>query len=251
MCSESSWLRLPATLGSAPEANIGLIALANDSGVESDFRAYLDASEAMIATTRVSSPKVSSVASLIDIQHRLGAAAIQVMPDSDLDVIAFACTSATIAAGPNVVRDSILAARPGVAVVDPITAALDGLKKMRCSRIALITPYVSEVNQIVATYIEREGVTIVRRANLPLTNDAERSRVTGDGLSYAVDKAVEGVSVDAVFIACTALQTAHHLERLEAQIALPVVTSNQALAWNALRLAGVGQSIKGRGRLFE
>ena len=37
---------------------------------------------------------------------------------------------------------------------------------------------------------------------------------------------------------------------LEQEIGKPVVTSNQALAWDALRLAGVSDSLPARGRLF-
>ena len=55
---------------------------------------------------------------------------------------------------------------------------------------------------------------------------------------------------DAVFISCTALRTADVIEDIEAALGKPIVTSNQALAWHALRLMGYEDSVPGLGRLF-
>lgn len=249
--SHATWVELAAELGPAPRCHLGLIALANDSGVEEDFRDYATLGNVMIATSRVASPKVSSVASLSEIHTRAGAAAALLMPEAELDAIAFACTSATIAAGPQAIRDAIQAIRPGMPVVDPISAALEGMAKLHCRRIALITPYVSAVNAIVADYIEAHDIVVAWRGYLPLTHDAERSRVTDAALENAIDSACDGTGVDGVFIACTALKTAHRIGRLEHRAGKPVVTSNQALAWRALRAAGDMRPGNGRGRLFH
>jgi maleate isomerase len=53
-----------------------------------------------------------------------------------------------------------------------------------------------------------------------------------------------------VFISCTGLRTFPVVARLEERLGKPVVTSNQALAWDCLRLAGVHDRLPGRGRLF-
>ena len=40
------------------------------------------------------------------------------------------------------------------------------------------------------------------------------------------------------------------IEKVEAQINKPVITSNQAQMWSALRLAGINDNLKGFGQLF-
>ena len=57
-------------------------------------------------------------------------------------------------------------------------------------------------------------------------------------------------AVEALFTSCTALRTAGLVDRLEAAIGRPVVTSNQAVAWDLLRQCGGGRSIPGAGRLL-
>ena len=41
------------------------------------------------------------------------------------------------------------------------------------------------------------------------------------------------------------------VETLENEVGKPVVVSNQAMFWNALRLAGIDDKIEGYGRLFR
>jgi maleate cis-trans isomerase len=55
----------------------------------------------------------------------------------------------------------------------------------------------------------------------------------------------------AVLISGTGLPTVGVLERLERELGKPVVSSNQACLWRALRLAGVGEPVTGFGRLLR
>jgi maleate isomerase len=57
--------------------------------------------------------------------------------------------------------------------------------------------------------------------------------------------------VDAVFVACTSLRVADSVERLERRLDKPVSSSNHALAWHALRLAGWSAQVPGYGRLMQ
>jgi maleate isomerase len=56
---------------------------------------------------------------------------------------------------------------------------------------------------------------------------------------------------DAIFISCGALRSVDIIEALEEKTGKPVITSNQALAWDALRLAGIDNRIDGFGRLLR
>jgi maleate isomerase len=102
----------------------------------------------------------------------------------------------------------------------------------------------------VADYFESEGFTINRRATFDLGGDPEMNRVSPGVLAKGA-RAVDDPASEAIFISCTGLRTAAIVEAIEKELGKPVVTSNQALAWEALRVAGVAEALPGRGRLFE
>ena len=56
---------------------------------------------------------------------------------------------------------------------------------------------------------------------------------------------------DGVFISCTAWRALEVVEELEQRLGKPVVTSNQATIWLALKRLGITTPIKGYGRLLE
>ena len=56
--------------------------------------------------------------------------------------------------------------------------------------------------------------------------------------------------VDAVFVSCTSVRLAEVAAAIEAEVGLPVTSSNHAMAWHALRLAGIQDGLPQFGKLF-
>ena len=245
------WERLDMATAAPPAVRVGLIALANDCAIESDFRAFMAAPDVAVHTTRVYSPLHSNLASLVAVKADIAEAVEDLMPDERLDAIAFGCTSATMANGAEAVRDAVHAKRPGIAVTDPISAALAGLERLGCRRIALLTPYIGEVNLMVERYISDQGLEIASKGFFGAVDDNERSRITPEAFEQAAAQLVEGSDAEGLFLSCTALTTSPVVERLEGRLGLPVVSSNQALAWASLRVAGYASALEGRGRLLQ
>jgi maleate isomerase len=54
-----------------------------------------------------------------------------------------------------------------------------------------------------------------------------------------------------VFVSCTSLRLVEAVDRIEAAVGLPVTSSNHALLWHMLRLAGIDDKVDGFGRLFS
>ena len=52
---------------------------------------------------------------------------------------------------------------------------------------------------------------------------------------------------DAYFIGCTAVRSAEAIEAIEREVGRPVVTSNQAMVWHALRTSGIEDRVEGYG----
>jgi maleate isomerase len=76
------------------------------------------------------------------------------------------------------------------------------------------------------------------------------ARVTPDYLlNYGAE--VDQPEADAIFISCGALRSVEIIDALEERTGKPVVTSNQAMLWDCLRLAGVNDRMDGLGRLFR
>ncbi len=68
---------------------------------------------------------------------------------------------------------------------------------------------------------------------------------------YDYTKSVVNPGVDTLFISCTGLRTIGVIEDLESELGIPVVTSNQATFWDALRIARVNAARPGFGSLFD
>ncbi len=56
--------------------------------------------------------------------------------------------------------------------------------------------------------------------------------------------------VDAIVIACTDMRAVEAIEKIEATLEKPVITSNQAMAYGALKALGIRHNTLAYGRLF-
>ncbi|MDH3376656.1 MAG: Asp/Glu racemase [Gammaproteobacteria bacterium] len=248
----SAWQTMQCELLVRPNrrAAIGLIALANDSSIEPDIWRFLPAGEAAMYTNRVPMANVVTVETLQAMEAKLTESVAGLMPDDELDVIAYGCTSGTMAIGADRIAARIHEAKPGIAVTDPISASLKGLRHLGCKRIALLTPYTDSVNDIVVGYIEARGFDIAAKGSFKQPGDPQICRISPQAI-YAAGQQLGSAGVDALFISCTGLRVAEILQPLEDELGEPVVASNQALAWDALRLAGYGEPVTGYGRLLR
>lgn len=247
----STWTTFPCDLdnGPAPRAAIGLIALASDMVSEPELRIFLPHDEVALYTNRIPMPKVVTVDSLRQMENNLSTTVAGLVPDDHLDVVAYGCTSGTMSIGAEQVAAKIQAAKPGVACTDPITAGMKGLRALGCKRIGLLTPYIDEVNTVVEAYISQHGFEIVTKGSFKQIGDPEMCRIPPTAI-YNAALSLGQADVDGLFLSCTALRTSSIIESLEEALGKPVVSSNQALAWDCLRLAGYTEPVYGYGRLL-
>jgi maleate isomerase len=167
-------------------------------------------------------------------------------------VVAFGCTSAAIVIGEERVAERINAVRPGVGVTTPVTAAFAAFGALGARNIAVLTPYRDDVNEAVRRYVEERGFLVTAFATFGEEDDHKVARISEASVRDAVlALARRRVAMDAVFVACTSLRVAAIAREVEAAVSLPVTSSNHAMAWHALRLAGVRDRLPRWGRLFE
>jgi maleate isomerase len=168
------------------------------------------------------------------------------------DAIAFHCTAVSTFA-PHLageIRSRITAAtgRPAIATADAILAAL---RVLDARRVLLVTPYIEPVHQREIGFLAAQGLLVTGGSCLGIDTNTEMARIAPDVIAAQVREAASNVAADACFISCTAIRSAGLIQALEASLGMPVITSNQVLAWHALCRMGVGQRISGFGRLFD
>lgn len=153
--------RESAVLDEGPgKYRIGLIALSIDYVAERNFMNMRPSDDVVIYVSRIPNTPQCNVETLHEMASHITDATSLIVPDGRLDVVAYACTSGTAFMGYDKVRSLIQAARPGIACSTPISSSMEALDRLGAQRIAVLTPYIDEVNVGIADYIQANGKTI-------------------------------------------------------------------------------------------
>lgn len=238
--------------GIASRARIGLLVLATDFTIEHEWRAIMGGLPGVaLYQSRILNDAQITPETLRAMEPRIAPAAAVILPGSKLDVVAYGCTSASMALGEDKVFELIASVRPEAKCTTPITAAFAAFKALGAKRIGVLTPYRADVNRIVADYIRARGFDVPVFGSFNEQNDGEVSRIAPASVKQGVKTILAQASVDAVFVSCTSVRLAEAASAIEAETGVPITSSNHAMAWHALRLAGVTDVMPHWGKLFE
>lgn len=243
---------LPLALDDRPaRVRIGLLVLETDHTTERDFRRLIADPEVASYVNRVSYRNPLNVENLRAMQPHLREAAAAILPGEPLDALAFSCTSASAHIGDEAVCATIAEGKPDVPVVTPTSAAGAAFRAVGAGRVAVLAPYERAVSEGLAAYFgDSLGVEVTTLQYLGYGDDREIARLSTESVVEAgTHLLADDAGAEALFISCTATRAAETVERLEALTGRPVVTSNQAMIWRALRVAGESGPIRGIGRL--
>jgi maleate cis-trans isomerase len=169
-----------------------------------------------------------------------------------VDVIAFACTAGSFfegAGGEEALRDRLR----GGSQIEAVTTAgavAGALRALDAQRVAMVTPYIPELNNLEVKFLQDWGFDVVSQAGMSILTAFDIGVVPLEE-TYRFAREHVGEGADALFISCTNLRTMDVIQALEDDLGIPVVTSNQATYWQCLRALGHTASISGYGRLFE
>jgi maleate isomerase len=238
--------------GIAGRARLGLIVLASDHTIEAEFhRALAELPGVAAYAARIRNSPTITPETLAAMAAEITATTELILPGSSLDVIAYGCTSASMVIGEAEVAGRIRHARPDARTTNPVTAARAAMAALGLRRIALLTPYIDRINQAMRAYFEGCGLAVAAMGSFGEGDDNRVARVAPESIRQAVLELGGIAGVDGVFVSCTALRLLHLIEELEATLGKPVTSSNQALLWHSLRLAGVEDALPGYGRLLH
>ncbi len=237
--------------GVGARAAIGLIVLSSDQTIEHEFRQLLGIDGVALFQSRIRMDNRVTPETLKAMEAGITDATDLILPGMALDVVAFACTSASMLIGEEQVFEQIRKARPQTRPTTPITAVFAALKAFGTKRIALLTPYRNDVNQQIRAYIEARGVEVAAMGSFEEEDDRRVCRISESAIKTAAIELGREPGVEAVFVSCTSLRLAGVVEEIETAIGKPVTSSNHALGWHCLRLAGIDDRRAGLGRLFQ
>lgn len=203
-----------------------------------------------IFVSRILNANPCTVENLLTMAPRVSDAVSLILPLGRLDAVAYSCTSGTVVIGYDAIAASVHAVRPEIPVATPITAGIAALKSFSARRVAVLTPYVDDVNRPIAHYIEDNGLDVVALTSFLFADDNDMAGISPEAIYQAALEA-DRPEADALFISCTAIRAVDTIERIEQTLRKPVVSANQALFWQALRATGYQQSVPGYGQLLR
>lgn len=174
--------------------------------------------------------------------------------ESKPDVIAYACTAGSLVQP----LDSLAAfiqKTSGIKGVATAPALVHACRALGMKRIVLATPYHDALNEHEKHFLEDNGIEVLAMKGLGIgaggAHEYVRIAKVAPEDVYAHCRSVWVPGADGMVVSCTDFRTQEILPRLEAELGKPVVSSNLATLWMALRSAGIKTRIKGFGRLLE
>jgi len=173
------------------------------------------------------------------------------LKDARPNVMVFHCTAVSTW---DVEMDQRICARIHTVAAVPATttaaALIHSLRVFEARNIVLITPYIEEINQREVHFLRHHGVEVLAARGLGLRSPEE---MLAEPPRTWFDLALKHrhPDADAYLISCTAIRSLEIIEDLENVLGRPVLTSNQAMAWHAMRLCGIDDPVLGVGMLLR
>ncbi|WP_299842619.1 aspartate/glutamate racemase family protein [uncultured Roseovarius sp.] len=228
---------------------LGMIVLSTDETLEYEARQVLDGRCVNLMHSRIESHPQVTPDTLKEMRARMPEVA-RLLP-AGLDAIAYGCTSASVVIGPEVVAREVQSVQADVPVTNPISAVVTALGALRARRIGLVTPYAAEVAAPMRQFLSGQGIDTLHEISFGEAEDRKVARIAQRSTLAAMLEVGRAQGVEAVFASCTNLGTFEVIDQAEDELGIPVISSNLALVWHLLKLAGIEARGWGPGRLFH
>jgi maleate isomerase len=241
-----------ATTSSTPKINYGLrvklgMMLPSSNTIAEPQIAAMLPPGVSLHTTRL---RLRSGREALGMLEKLEEAA-QLMADAHVDRLIFHCTAVSMHAPeiPAQITERVKAITsiPLTITSEAIVAAL---QQLNATKIVLMTPYDQATNDREVNFLQHNGVTVLKEKGLGIDSGVEMAAVEPEQW-FRETVALRDPAADAYFVSCTTIRSADVIEALEDALGKPVLTSNQAMLWQALRDAGIDDRINGFGRLLR
>jgi len=229
---------------------MGLIVLQSDETIEQDFRRIFGAGP-LIYVTRVPTATQVTRDTLQQMAETLPAAASLFAEPTEFSVVGYGCTSGTAQIGADNIARLVREGCTTPEVTQPVSGLLAACATLNIKRLGFLSPYVEDVSAHLVNVLEANGVACPVFGSFDEACETVVAHISSQSTyDAAVTLAAKG-GIDALFLSCTNLRTLDIIEKLEAETGLPVLSSNQVLAWHMAQLSDKDLTDLPFGTLFK
>lgn len=229
---------------------IGLVVLQTDETIEVDFR-RLFYGGAELLVTRIPSGDEVTPETLAAMEAHMADAASLLPPNTPFAALGYACTSGSAQIGPKRVAEILRQTVSADAYTDPVTALVAACETLGIQRLGLLSPYMAAVSDRIRSVLANRGIETPVFGTFNVTNEARVVRITPASIIQAAEMLAAKGGIDALFLSCTNLRTLDVIQTLEQRLEMPVLSSNQVLAWHMAKGAGTRLAPGPWGQLSE
>jgi maleate isomerase len=174
------------------------------------------------------------------------------LADAGMDAIAFNCTGASLAGGlgssERIVEQIETVA--GCAATTTILSIMRALRAMNVRRLVHCCPFTSEFSEEEADFLRASGFEIAATVGMGHTDAKVAALMTPDEIADFTLR-IDRADADGILLSCANTRAMEAIERLEQRLGKPVISSNQAVMWDLLRLVSCGAPVTAGGSLFR
>lgn len=145
-----------------------------------------------------------------------------------------------------------IAASTGIKATTSLTAVVAALRQLGIERPAIATSYLADIDARLVDVLEQSGFKVAAIRGMGLKRSIDMGKVLPDATYELAKQAARSApDADGILISCGNLRSFEAIEALEKDTGLPVVTSNQAGLWQAMRMVGVNEHLPNLGKLLR
>ncbi|MEL5953559.1 Asp/Glu racemase [Streptomyces sp. CLV115] len=177
--------------------------------------------------------------------------------DAAPDAILYACLIALMAGGPGehrrvegLIGEQLATGGSGALIRSSAGALVEALQASGSTRIAVVTPYMRPLAEMVMDYLRAEGFDIVDWCALEVADNAEVGCIPGNRVLQAARSLDLSAADSLVISACVQMPSLSIIDQAESEFGIPVLSAATAGAFSILRGLGLPPEIPGAGQLL-
>ena len=169
-----------------------------------------------------------------------------------VDLIVFHCTAvSTFDVGMEASLKARITETTGKPAIATSEALVSAFRTLGAKRIVLLSPYPRDVNEREVDFFRHHQISVLHEVGLDLQGGGAAYSEVEPAAWYRLAMANRHADADAYFLSCTTIRATPVISMLERDLGKPVITSNQAMIWHALRTGGVRDEVTGFGQLLS
>lgn len=235
---------------------VGLIVPSSNTTIETEVPAMVRAGGFDVDVTFHSSRAVLHRVDAQSLERMVadGDRNVAELADARVDVFVYACLIALMARGARAheraeahLEDVAREAGCDAPVVSSAGALIRAIQAQGAERVAIVTPYMPELTRQVADYIEDYGIEVVDSISLAVADNVEVGRLDPAALpGHVRDLDLRRADL-LVASCCVQMPSLSVLDRIEADVGIPVMSAATASAGEMLQALGLPQAVPGAG----